>query len=1760
MPLAPPGMKRPPSYGQEPKKKRKEQQGRPPTASEVSTGFDQPTRGPVGTPTAPIPTGKPIPVMQKYGYHGSIHDLNDRVERIATAYKSKFGLLPSWGLTFDLLRAPTDDFHRLFAAIPHSGAVARAQSALVGHGPDDPRPTQAPEKAFVSDLVEALKDDNLSDFLSANEDEFRALMSDKFWATRAAKALGFTSVEQLKGKAPIPGADSKTMSREQAALAKHGQLRAMGLVDIDLGKGDPFHLYTLGVTQIVGSLAYSPAAIYFTGKAGVQDIGAAKGGDLSFKHTRKIGEQAIKSVKEDITKPGENPGYLFLDALGVVSLGAGTGLRTVRALEAAGAGERASVVARTALSRPVGGTFELRKGGHSEHVLLLDNPVAQAAQRVGLKLRQRALDRRDVNPLGAQPLTSGRAIDLSSEAKLAREAEARKRVERAVARSYTTELEKAAGWSLYSAQVFSRVPHAIRASAEKLPGHAPFGLTRGEQKAIQVLSTDDPDPLRLHRDFHDRMKLTPEIGAEFGIEESQFIANHDRQLADLKMAEKVLDDLADGKARDRFVTALEETRRVIAEQERLKIEELGLLPEVAAQRVIGPADVMRTGEPMLDTNAMQAKLKTLQKALDRGVAPEKTIEKIEGVQGELQKARARKGPVTERPRTRADVQAELKRLDDANEKVLSDLLGKRKSIDPEEQKRRNKINGLIDYYERTGKTDKAGMKKALRAGRQSLLSDEAAAEAQALIQQVIAHNPDHPVVQAYARRIDEANRLRDLLNSPDDPFAAETIAPDFGTVVEGRDRATPESFYLPYQAKRHARTVPHELIRRARFGPFGVPRPRPLPELRHVFTGKSIIAGDYRIDATSLAGEAYGKTVRLVSIRNDHARLSKMAKDTQAEAGPFAVPIRDMDGVSDELRQRLAKIDEGEFTSRDAEALSASQVDALLKELYPNPAEPLENVKWVDARLIADEGIRTVDGKIQGRVFQGSPMAGIFDVVNEPFRFSYLFLRPAYALNLLGNTGMALMQQGVLLPLNIGRALKAGELYGPDVARAMDGLIGEGKMQAIAETAGAGKATAVSRTIAHSWSILTDRIFRRAALIHELRRRGYRTGEEIRSAIFDKANMTDLVAAQKAGNKAMVQFDNLTHYEKAVLRHVIFVYPWVSRSTVWTLRTLVEHPVQSAVLATLGEQAQDEINPLFEHMPDWIKRVGYIPVGWNGDGSPKVINPTSINTFSTLNDILQLAQGGETPEDLTSPVIEIGIRAFTMADQYGQRYRGNERFYGPFKGSVQQIPIVRGITGPKAEEPTKPLDVSDRSMLVKREREALKQTVLGGGWLGNWGSVIGGGLSPRELNLDAGNARYWRDQPLEARNKHERALIQQGLTIQGQLLKEDVPKAVRQGVDIAGEETLARAQRAKEIGRDVPAVSKEGALVDIEVLQKRGKLSSVEAANLTEKLHKLPDTDAVRRFVRNLHEDFAGIKQVAQWQADVNLVTSFRPDSAKARFTDLRKQGLITSAPTDYSQDELHELGRQVLAFQRGLRERKDAHKNEPSAESSISQAELRAFQDENDRPVSIGGKRFPSVVRLSWSMLTPQEQADHRVSIVKSDWKSLTAFDKSLLGKTSSAAVTRGWANLQRIVSAFKGQVPMPGVPELPIGQRTIARNQLVYLVKYVERGEKGYLEPSPGFFKDWLFAQKPNYQRYEALKPIQKSQYAPQWKHLFADANVLGSHLDGGVYSKTDLREAWRGYLNDDEFQTWLQRTPAGFRAELDRYGPDFLPGLLN
>jgi hypothetical protein len=207
-----------------------------------------------------------------------------------------------------------------------------------------------------------------------------------------------------------------------------------------------------------------------------------------------------------------------------------------------------------------------------------------------------------------------------------------------------------------------------------------------------------------------------------------------------------------------------------------------------------------------------------------------------------------------------------------------------------------------------------------------------------------------------------------------------------------------------------------------------------------------------------------------------------------------------------------------------------------------------------------------------------------------------------------------------------------------------------------------------------------------------------------------------------------------------------------------------------------------------------------------------------------------------------------------------------------------------------------------------------------------------------------------------------------------------------------------------------------------------------------------------------------------------------------------------------------------------------------PKNEKEVAYAELRAWKDKQDKPVVIDGIKFPSPLRMAWATLDPTTKRERLAGLASGSWDHLADYEKELLGKKVPEGTSQNWAGWTQLMEQYRQNAGMTR-SRLPKGWgETVA--------KYVER------HGGTGFYKEYLFAQKPAFVRLAQLTPILQSQHHSDWVALLGDAKV----------HRGDTSQYWRNYVN-----TWVKPQLArpenrAFEREVNLYGPDFLYGLIN
>ncbi len=948
-------------------------------------------------------------------------------------------------------------------------------------------------------------------------------------------------------------------------------------------------------------------------------------------------------------------------------------------------------------------------------------------------------------------------------------------------------------------------------------------------------------------------------------------------------------------------------------------------------------------------------------------------------------------------------------------------------------------------------------------------------------------------------------------------------------------RQVPDSYYLPDVSELTSVRISAPRGATVRAGKFGVPRPRDtLPELRYENTGTLIRAGLDRVDATTLAGWSYARTVQAVGKIHLYRELLKDASPLRRTE--FDVPIRKAEAIDPELRLWMNRLDDGAvISSEEAELLDSTSLAALDRRLFPD--EGGADTLWVDSRYIRDMG-------------KMSPNHPILRGFNTPVVFASIYLKPTYIINLIQNAAMFAYDAGLFRSGEfLLKAAKSKELFGEKVSVWLDSAMGDSRMTSyLPSEATAGKR--FTSAVAGGWQALTDRVPRRAALIYQLKRLGYNSErfEEIRQATLHtttpeaKAIVKDFNEAVRRAQKSMVEFDNLTWFEREWLRHLIYVYPWQSRSIVWSLKSIVEHPVKFDVLEQLTANTIDNEDPIISKMPGWLKRAGYFPTGWTADGKPKLSNAMSMNTFSTLGEVYNVLTGEEFPIDLASPHMVWMVHSAVGRDKYWNKYDGNA-VLGATKEMIYGMPQAAAVRkGMKKDEALPPLDITNKRMFIQQESAALKQAVLQNGWGAAIGGFLGSTYYEREYNVDAGTARWWRNQPPNVRLKHEIALIKKGIKYQAEFLKRKVPSDVTDGINFIGQLQAELNTFAEDRGN--PPTPKERAELAIDTLLKTKRINNNVAQDLRDKLKDAVDENDVTNMKNNWIRMYGNGKALNDWEEKVQFVNRFSREPLTIRMRILKKRGLIKTTNLPKDDDVLLDYGRQVLAYNEKIDRLLDAALDMSDDDKKLARAELRVLEDEADKPMVVGGHTFPSAPRISWSLEDKPEAVIR--SLIKSSWKNLSAFDKELLGHPAPKGTARGWQMYDGAEVAYRKQYP----------GASITSEQRLSLAKQIDK-------TVPGFFKEYLFSKEPKIRRFESTVLYQNmpKDIRPSFDHFIATpATTFTGAMDSGNYNKSELRAYWKKYVTE-QLTPWLEEPEqTALRAWLQPYGPSFIMGLVN
>jgi hypothetical protein len=434
------------------------------------------------------------------------------------------------------------------------------------------------------------------------------------------------------------------------------------------------------------------------------------------------------------------------------------------------------------------------------------------------------------------------------------------------------------------------------------------------------------------------------------------------------------------------------------------------------------------------------------------------------------------------------------------------------------------------------------------------------------------------------------------------------------------------AFYLPFKSFEDVRG-PGGVSRRP--GPFGL-GPPVQPKFKPV-TGKGFSKGGYRTDVVKLTAEA-ARTGIFVNHAFTRAwpAILKAAKETPEEAGgKLAEPVRVTRQIPETLRAAISQPERGTLSEAGAASMSEHAAAELRDWLLPPRAAideatntvrgTKDKILWVDPRAVGGllPKARTGTVPVYGHQL---PLGSMLDAFNAPFRVGTL-ARPAYAWNRAQAFLQNAIQGGVFLPVN-HMVLKRMYENQPAAVAKMESVMGNSRSRALEAPKGP-LSKAVNWT-AEFMNNVVDRQARNMAFIHEARKAGFKSDQQIADLLTERKHEKQLVAVGQIANHEAIPFGNMSELERATLTRAMFFYPWTRASLEYGLKFPMEHPMQTGVFAQLGRYGESESQRILGHIPGWAKVAGLVPL--TGGTHPLTANPSNLNTLSTIPQLEQLAE------------------------------------------------------------------------------------------------------------------------------------------------------------------------------------------------------------------------------------------------------------------------------------------------------------------------------------------------------------------------------------------------------------------------------------------------------------------------------------------------------------------------------------------------------
>lgn len=471
-----------------------------------------------------IPKGPPIPALQQYGVNMGIYDVNNQVQQLTDVYRQKFGHSPPPGLIFDILKAHGQtgpmDYNKLFG-IPTS--IRDAQNAGIARmGSGDPIATLPILYPKADELVKGMQESIHADrgtskfgpitpgegsdtvlhaFFKENDEFIKHAMSDPeqrqilvkglmdVGVVRAAQQLSYN----VQTSGVVPSGITKVIAESLRPVEQIVTSTAdfpFGFYQLVRGVGlDVYDVSTVGI--------HSMATNFGLDKFGI-DVKPSKEKPL---HTLHIAERMGQQVIQDFTDPKNNSGYLTMDLWAAFTAGSGV----VGRIGAASRAEGFAATARALAFKAKPEWTDMGWGSYQQSLPLSDTYAVRFLQEntpfFGRTVRQARLEAEQTH--GYVGVSVPQLINeyFSTPSMMRRALSKDVQIQLAVAMTPMVEMQRLVQWDQWAKSTFKEY---VGDWKNKSWRDVALKQRLGVQKALQMIFTDDPDPVGMWRGYHER--------------------------------------------------------------------------------------------------------------------------------------------------------------------------------------------------------------------------------------------------------------------------------------------------------------------------------------------------------------------------------------------------------------------------------------------------------------------------------------------------------------------------------------------------------------------------------------------------------------------------------------------------------------------------------------------------------------------------------------------------------------------------------------------------------------------------------------------------------------------------------------------------------------------------------------------------------------------------------------------------------------------------------------------------------------------------------------------------------------------------------------------------------------------------------------------------------------------------------------------------------------------------------------------------------